>query len=64
MRVKPKLNYKLLGTDIVLDNTKIYPAIPASNLPEWEKTGKIFVGDNVWDCNVMLERDQYTIVDK
>ena len=55
MRVRPLESYKLLGTEIKLDKTKVYDAVPATNQPDWETKGLMFVGE------VLLSRDEYTV---
>ncbi len=66
MKIRPNGNYKLLGTDIVLDKTKTYDAIVASNQPECKEKGLIFVinipGKNP-DDGFLLERGEYEIVE-
>ena len=56
MQVKPLHNYKLLGTSIVLDCKKTYDATPATNQPDWEEKGLIFVD------GILLEAGEYLIV--
>jgi hypothetical protein len=46
MRVRPLENYELLGTEIKLDKTKVYNAVPATNQPDWKAKGLIFVDDD------------------
>jgi hypothetical protein len=63
MRVKPKRDYSLLGTSIVLDSTKVYDASHATNLPDWEERGLIFVHARDEDpVGVLLEAGEYEIV--
>jgi len=57
--VRPKLNYRLLGTELRLDSTKVYPAIQARNIPDWKERGLIFVGE---DCGILLETGEYEII--
>ena len=45
-RVKPKLNYEWLGTAAVLDKSKAYWAIDATNQPDWQAKGRIFLQMN------------------
>jgi len=54
--IRPKLDYKLLGTGLQLDSTKVYPAIEARNIEGWKERGLIFVED------IMLEHGEYEIV--
>ena len=56
MKVRPKENYHLLGTDVRLDKSKTYPATWATNQPDWEKDGKIFVNE------ILLNRGEYKFV--
>ena len=58
MRVKPTLDFKLLGTDIKLYKNKIYDAMWATNIPFWEEKGKIFVGE------ILLKKEDYIIIEK
>ena len=56
MKVKPKENYRLLGTSIELDKNEIYHATIASNIPDCKERGLIFVD------GVLLEKGEYEIV--
>ena len=56
MQVIPKRNFKLLGTGIVLDTSKTYTAILATNQPNWETDGKIFVE------GVLLCKGDYDVI--
>jgi len=60
MRIKPKLSFKLLGTSIQLDKNEIYDAEPATNQPDWERRGLVFVGDAP---GFLLGKDDYTVVE-
>ena len=42
-KVRPKENYKLLGTNAVLNKNLVYLAIDATNQPNWKTGGLIFV---------------------
>jgi hypothetical protein len=53
---RPKENYKLLGTDIVLDSARYYPAIVATNQPDYIKRRAIFCSD------VLLVDGEYEIM--
>jgi len=62
MKIKPKLNYVLLGTNIKLNKNKVYNTIKATNQPESIEKEKIFVlikGDSF-----LLEKGEYIIVEK
>lgn len=56
LMVKPLRNYKLRGTDIVLDKNRVYSASHATNQPEWQQKGKIFVEE------VLLSHGEYTVI--
>tara|TARA_R100000781_G_C4035318_1_gene112038 strand:+ start:338 stop:511 length:174 start_codon:yes stop_codon:yes gene_type:complete len=56
MKVKPKRNYKLLGTSIVLNKDKIYNAVIATNQPNYKEKGLIFVNE------VLLNKKEYIII--
>jgi hypothetical protein len=58
-KVRPKLAYKLLGTELQLDPEKIYEAIYAQNIPNWKERGLIFIGP---DPGFLLEQNEYTII--
>ena len=56
LTVKPIIDYKLCGTNVTLDSNKVYNAVHATNQPDWEKHGLIFVD------GLLLERGEYEIV--
>ena len=62
MKIKPKENYKLLGTDIKLSKRHWYRAIDATNQPEWKEKGKVFalLGGSYSNDSFLLERGEYT----
>jgi len=65
MKVKPKLAYCLAGTGYdapSLDPERVYDAIPATNQPDWEEKGKVFVEPAPGATSILLERDDYTLV--
>ncbi len=57
MRVKPNENYKLLGTSIELDKERVYDAVKATNQPNYEEEGLIFVSE------ILLNKNEYVVVD-
>ena len=61
MVIRPKLSYKLLGTSLKLDSTQVYRAIDATNQPDWEERGKIFVQINNND-SMLLESGEYEVM--
>lgn len=58
MKVKPKRNYHLLGTNIKLNKSKIYKGIKATNIPNYKKEGLIFVNE------ILLNKSEYIIISK
>lgn len=63
MKVKPNENYCMLGTDVRLDKNRIYDAETATNQPDYDEKGKIFVllperGDD----GFMLKSGEYTVI--
>lgn len=57
LRVRPKLAYKLLGTELQLDPEKVYEAIEARNIPGWKERGLIFIGP---EPGFLLDKNEYT----
>ena len=63
MKARPLENYRLLGTDIVLDNTKVYEASHATNIPDWKERQLIFIHERNYDpVGFLLESGEYEIV--
>ena len=58
LNVKPLMDYQLLGTNEALDSNKIYTAVHATNQPDWQRRGLIFVD------GFLLEHGEYEIVAK
>jgi hypothetical protein len=56
LRVKPIIDYKLCPSNMTLDSDKVYNAAHATNQPDWEKYGLIFVD------GFLLERGEYEII--
>ena len=56
MRVRPKMNFKMMGTSDTLDKTRAYKATKATNQPDWEAKGLVFIG------NFLLSTDDYEVV--
>lgn len=57
MKVKPNESYKLLGTSITLVKGKTYNATIATNQPDYEEKGLIFVE------GILLATGEYEIVE-
>lgn len=67
MKIKPKMDYELSGTEIKMNKNKIYNAVPATNQPEWKKKGKIFAEVHGYPYGIghfLLEKGEYTIIRK
>lgn len=65
MKVKPKRDYKLLGTEISLDSSLVYDAVNAINIPNWKRDGIIFITNAKNDSSeigFMLSRGEYEVV--
>lgn len=60
MKIRTNLTFKLLGTDQVFPEGE-YEAIPASNQPNWEKEGKVFI-ENENGCGLLLEKGDYVVL--
>ena len=58
MVVRPKKNFKYIGwaTTEALDKTRNYWATKATNQPDYEAKGLIFIG------NFLLSKDDYEVV--
>lgn len=58
MKIKPKENYKLLGTYpyISVDKDKVYDAVIATNEPNYKEEGLVFCGD------ILLKKGEYIII--
>ena len=65
-KIKPNLNYHLLGTKIRLDKNQEYNFIPASNIPNYKEKGLIFVeiegGEGCSGSGFLLNKTEYIIV--
>tara|TARA_R100001143_G_C3244858_1_gene80835 strand:- start:287 stop:460 length:174 start_codon:yes stop_codon:yes gene_type:complete len=57
MRIKPNESYKLLGTTLQLDKGRVYDAVKATNQPNYEEEGLIFVSE------ILLNKNEYQVVD-
>ena len=57
IKVRPKLAYKLLGTEIELDPNKVYDAVEARHIPGWKER------ELLWVNEVLLEKGEYTIIE-
>lgn len=62
MKVIPKENFKLLGTDFKLNKNRVYEALRAVNQPKWQERRAIFVIDG--DDSMLLEGDDYVLIER
>lgn len=62
MKIRPILSFKLLGTDLSLKQGETYSADHATNQPDWEAKGLIFVIADANDNSILLERGDYEIL--
>jgi|TARA_R110000744_G_scaffold181079_3_gene300127 hypothetical protein len=58
MKIKPKENYRLLGTYpvITLNKNKVYKVIKATNQPNYKENGLVFCD------NILLNKNEYTVI--
>jgi hypothetical protein len=68
MIIQPKDDFRLLGMGYnlpMLDKTRTYDARPATNQPDWEAKGKIFVSFHslTEEPSILLERGDYEIIE-
>tara|TARA_B100001939_G_scaffold324415_1_gene316373 strand:+ start:358 stop:651 length:294 start_codon:yes stop_codon:yes gene_type:complete len=66
--VRPRSDFRLLGSGISLSSSKTYTAIDAINQPNWESRGLVFVldaeGDNPENpLGFLLDQHDYVVVD-
>ena len=59
MRIRPKEDYKLLGTSVVLDKNKVYPASIATNQPDYQQNESIFVYYDDHGGSMLLHKGEY-----
>jgi hypothetical protein len=57
MKVKPKISYKLAGTNIEIDKNKVYEVSIAKNIPNANKDGLI------WCEEILLKTGEYEIIE-
>lgn len=63
LRVVPKESFKMLGTGLKLVKGRVYDASPATNQPDYEAQGKIFVRiPEHPEDGFLLSREDYEIV--
>ena len=71
--VRPIMDFKLLGTRIVLDMEKNDFAIDATNQPDWEEEGKVFLQiesdgspaerDDIYADGFLLSEEDYELIE-
>jgi len=66
MRIRPRNDFKLLGTGIHVSKDKIYNAFHATNQPNWESRGLVFIinaeGDTT-ELGFLLDSTDYEVVE-
>tara|TARA_R100000654_G_scaffold19070_1_gene39262 strand:- start:3301 stop:3501 length:201 start_codon:yes stop_codon:yes gene_type:complete len=66
MRVRPLNDFKMLSARISVSKDKVYDAIPATNQPDWEERGLIFIqgaeGDTS-DIGFLLDNTDYEVIE-
>ena len=65
MKVQPKLAYRHANypSNTALDPTRATEAVHATNQPDWEAEGKIFVDSPNGAPEMLLLRGEYTIIE-
>ena len=64
--VRPRSDFKLMGSGISVSSSKTYTAIDAINQPNWESRGLVFVLDAEGDTGIigcLLDQHDYVVVD-
>ena len=66
--VRPRSDFRMLGSRLSLLETKTYTAIDAINQPNWESRGLVFVLDAEGDdpenpLGFLLDKHDYVVVD-
>lgn len=66
IRVRPRNDFKMLGTRIQVSKDKIYDAIHATNQPNWESRGLVFIinaeGDTT-ELGFLLDSTDYEMIE-
>ena len=66
MRVRPLNDFKMLGSGIQVSKDKIYDAVHATNQPNWESRGLVFIqnaeGDTT-ELGFLLDSTDYEVVE-
>ena len=73
MRVIVNQNYKLVGSTLQMDKHKVYDAVKATNQPNYEEEGLVFVSPlvevgEIWhpytnSTEILLNKNEYVVVD-
>ena len=64
--VRPRSDFRLLGSGISVSSSKTYTAIDAINQPNWESRGLVFVLDAEGDTGnigFLLDKHDYVVVE-
>jgi hypothetical protein len=66
MRVRPLNDFKMLGSGIQVSKDKIYDAVHATNQPNWESRGLVFIqnaeGDTT-ELGFLLDSTDYEMIE-
>jgi len=66
MRVRPLNDFKMLGSGIQVSKDKIYDAVHATNQPNWESRGLVFIqnaeGDTT-ELGFLLDSTDYEAIE-
>ncbi|RZD54491.1 MAG: hypothetical protein CXT67_00310 [Methanobacteriota archaeon] len=66
MRVRPLNDFKMLGSGIQVSKDKIYDAVHATNQPNWESRGLVFIqnaeGDTT-ELGFLLDSTDYEVIE-
>jgi hypothetical protein len=68
MKIKPNDDFTSLGLGYnspKLDKSKVYDAVPATNQPDWEEKGKVFVSFNNdgQEPSMLLDKFDYQVIE-
>ena len=66
MRVRPLNDFKMLSTRISVSKDKVYDAIPATNQPDWEERGRIYIQSAEGDTSgigFLLDNTDYEVIE-
>lgn len=62
MKVQPKHDFLLLGTDFRVDKERVYEAVRAVNQPKYQERRAVFLLDG--ENSMLLEGDDYVLIER